>query len=387
MATSLNASLLILRLPETGTVTYWKLVDHFGSPEAALNQPAPYLEAFLRPQALQALEEYRRHPANSALAQKVAGDLEQLDANPDIHCLPLEHELYPELLRQIPNPPPLLFVRGDPGCLGLPQLAIVGSRNPTRSGTDNARHFAAYLAERGFTITSGLALGIDAAAHRGALEASGKTVAVMGTGIDRIYPGRHRTLAQQIIAQGGALVSEFPLGTSSHAGNFPQRNRLISGLSLGSLIVEAAVQSGSLITASFALQQNREVFAIPGSIHNPLARGCHQLIRQGAKLVETGDDIVEELDGLLGFHRQQLQRSAVKQVQPLPTASTNMPLAELDPAATQLLEAMGYDPVNIDTLVERTSLDAGIIAAQLVSLELSGAICTIAGGYLRVPNA
>src|SRR5690606_10493791 len=199
-----------------------------------------------------------------------------------------------------------LYVRGNIECLELPQLAIVGSRTPSAGGRDNAFAFARDLASHGFAITSGLALGVDGAAHAGALAGGGKTLAVFGTGIDSVYPGRHKQLAEQILAEGGALISEFPLDTRSMAANFPQRNRLIIGVSLCTLGVEAAHPRGALITARLALQQNREVFAIPGSIHNPLARGCHSLIRQGATLVECAQDIVDQLGGLLTFKREQL---------------------------------------------------------------------------------
>jgi DNA processing protein len=288
------------------------------------------------------------------------------------------------LLREIPRPPPLLFVRGDPTCLSLPQLAIVGSRNPSGGGVENAERFAHYLAERGFAITSGLALGVDAAAHRGALRAGGKTIAVMGTGIDLIYPSRHRQLAQDIIGSGGALVSEFPLGTASHACNFPQRNRIISGLSGGTLVVEAAVQSGSLITASYALQHDREVFAIPGSIHNPLARGCHQLIRQGATLVETAQDIVDQLAGLLSYKRQEIKSARAPQPELFtePAGAGDEP--ELCAAEQNLLQALGYDPLSVDLLAERTGLDVGNLSAQLIGLEIKGLIQQVGACYQRL---
>ena len=376
MTQSLNAILTLMRLPDTGAVTYWKLVDQFGSPEAALAQPLSRLEPLLRPLALQALSEHRAAPG--PLAQRVAADLALLAERSDIHCLGLEHPLYPQLLRQIPNPPPLLYVRGQPESLSLPQLAIVGSRNPSSGGAENARQFARYLAERGFAVTSGLALGVDGAAHSGALEGMGKTIAVMGTGIDLVYPSRHRGLAQQILAQGGALVSEFPLGTSSLAGNFPQRNRLISGLSLGTLVVEAAIQSGSLITAACALQQNREVFAIPGSIHNPLARGCHQLIRQGATLVETAQDILDQLDGLLSFKaREARQRPLVFDALPEPEAHS------LDATETRLLDAIGYDPVSMDLLIERSQLAVSQVASCLMGLEIKGVVQQTERGFVR----
>lgn len=378
MTQPLKAILTLMRLPETGAVTYWKLVDQFGSPEAALAQPLSRLEPLLRPLALQTLAEHRAAPHQSPLAQRVHGDLALLAERSDIHCLGLEHPLYPQLLRQIPNPPPLLYVRGQPESLSLPQLAIVGSRNPSSGGAENARQFARYLAERGFAVTSGLALGVDGAAHAGALEAPGKTIAVMGTGIDLVYPSRHRGLAQQIIAQGGALVSEFPLGTSSLAGNFPQRNRLISGLSLGTLVVEAAVQSGSLITAACALQQNREVFAIPGSIHNPLARGCHQLIRQGATLVETAQDILDQLDGLLSFKAREARQRPL-----LFDALPEQEEHSLDATEIRLLEAIGYDPVSMDLLIERSQLAVSQVASCLMGLEIKGVVQQTERGFVR----
>ncbi len=376
--TPLAAALLILRLPETGVASYWQLVDNLGSPELALQRPLTELEALLKPSALASLKTYLDDPENSELAQQLQLDLRYLEQQPELHCLMLDHEHYPELLRQIPKPPPLLYVRGNPECLKLPQLAIVGSRNPSSGGADNARQFAAYLAERGFAITSGLALGIDACAHAGALAAGGKTLAVMGTGIDLVYPGRHRNLAQQIIDTGGALISEFPLGTGSQAANFPQRNRIISGLSLGTLVVEAAVQSGSLITASYALQQNREVFAIPGSIHNPLARGCHQLIRQGATLVETAQDMIEQLDGMLSYSARQVQ-----QRRQLPPEPEPMVPLELDATEQRLLDAIGYDPVTMDLLIQRSQMAVGQVAACLMGLEIKGVVQQTERGFMR----
>lgn len=379
MASSLHASLLLMRLPDTGVAGYWKLVDSYGSPAAVLQQPLSRLESLLRPQAVAALAEYRDNPGKSQLGQRAAADLAWLAEHPDVHCLTLDHPSYPELLRQIPRPPPLLYVRGAIECLNLPQLAMVGSRNPSSGGVENARQFAAYLAARGFAITSGLALGVDGAAHMGALDVAGKTLAVLGTGIDLIYPSRHRQLAQQILGAGGALVSEFPLGTASHAANFPQRNRIISGLSLGVLVVEAAVQSGSLITASHALQQNREVFAIPGSIHNPLARGCHQLIRQGATLVETAQDILDQLDGMLSFK--------AREVRVLPMRHTEEDLAPqplvLDAVEKRLLDAIGYDPVSMDMLIERSQLAVGQVASCLMGLEIKGVVQQTERGFVR----
>ena len=372
MQDSLQANLILQRLPDFGPATYWRLIDAFGDPATALKQSPDQLQAILKPAAVEALRDYQRQPHDSHVGRCLARDLDWLNQHPQVTLLSLEHPDYPALLREIRRPPPLLFVLGDPACLSIPQVAIVGSRSPTPGGSDNAHQFARFLAGAGFVVTSGLALGVDGAAHRGALAAGGRTIAVLGTGIDRVYPARHRQLAQDIVAAGGALVSEFPLDTRSNASNFPQRNRIISGLSCGTLVVEAAVQSGSLITARLALEQNREVFAIPGSIHNPLARGCHKLIRDGAKLVETGQDIVEELGALLGFQQAELDYGR-----------GDSPKVPLDPDETHLLQAMGYDPVDVDTLAQRTALDVGLIAAQLIGLELKGVVSSTPAGYVR----
>lgn len=383
MLSPLAATLLLLRLPDVGVAGYWQLHELFDSPLALLNQPLQSLRSLLKPAAADMLSQFHANPESSDLGRKLAKDLAYIESQPSLSCLTYDSPLYPRLLREIPRPPPLLFVRGDATCLSLPQLAIVGSRNPSGGGIENAERFAHYMAERGFAITSGLALGIDAAAHRGALRAGGKTIAVMGTGIDLIYPSRHRQLAQEIIESGGALVSEFPLGTSSHASNFPQRNRIISGLSGGTLVVEAAVQSGSLITASYALQHDREVFAIPGSIHNPLARGCHQLIRQGATLVETAQDIVDQLAGLLSYKRQEIKSARTLQPELFeePPAGDNQPT--LNPDEQILLQALGYDPLPVDVLAERTGLDIGSLSAQLIGLEIKGLVQQTGACYQR----
>lgn len=375
-------SLVLHRLPHVGAVTYNRLVSLFGSPEAALNQPDKQLESLLELETLSVIQDFQSNPQMSPIGQKALVDLEWIDAQPNVHLLSVADTSYPELLQTIPNLPPLLFVRGDIHLLSLPQIAIVGSRNPSSGGGENAYRFAEFLAANGFAITSGLALGVDAAAHQGALAAQGKTIAVMGTGLDMVYPSRHRALAQQILEMGGALVSELPLGSGSKAANFPQRNRIISGLSCGVLVVEAAIQSGSLITAKAAMQQNREVFAIPGSIHNPLARGCHQLIRQGATLVETGQDIVDQLQGMLGFQREKLRKLQQKAAKK--SELDEKELDALSPAEQQLIYAMGYDPANIDDLVERTGIAVGSVAAQLIGLELKGYVQQIGAGYQRV---
>ena len=284
-------------------------------------------------------------------------------------------DAFPQLLEQIPGPPHLLYVDGDPESLHLPAIAIVGSRNPTRGGERNAFEFAEHLASVGFTIVSGLAQGIDTAAHRGALAAGGKTIAFLGHGIDRIYPASNKNLATEI-TRNGALVSEFPLGTHPGRELFPQRNRLISGLSLGTLVVEAAKRSGSLITARLAGEQGREVFALPGSIHNALARGCHLLIRQGAKLVENSDDIIAELAPLAGQILQNTMESTSKQTDP----------ESLDAEYVQLLKHVGHDPITIDELAQDSGLTIDQVSSMLLILELHGKIESLSGGRYTLTN-
>ncbi len=290
-------------------------------------------------------------------------------AEPHHHLITLSDPRYPPLLREIADPPAALYVIGDPAVLSSTQLGIVGSRNPTPGGSETAHAFATYLTLSGLTITSGLAMGVDAAAHRGALVAGGKTIAVAGTGLDRVYPARHRELAHQIAAQ-GALISEFPLGTPALAFNFPRRNRIISGLSLGVLVVEAALQSGSLITARLAAEQGREVFAIPGSIHNPLARGCHALIRQGAKLVETAADILEELGPIAQLSVPARQTDGVGNI-----------TSGLGVEAMTLLECLGFDPTPVDSLIERSGLTPEAVSSMLLVLELQGHVVSAPGGH------
>ena len=276
---------------------------------------------------------------------------------------------YPELLTQLNDPPSLLYVKGNIDALHLPALAIVGSRNPTSGGARNAFEFSRHLAQCGFCIVSGLAQGIDAAAHRGALEAGAPTVAFLGHGIDSVYPPSNHALAEEIVVN-GALVSEYPPGTPPMRAHFPQRNRLISGLSLGTIVVEAARRSGSLITARLASEQGREVFALPGSIHNPLARGCHQLLRDGAKLVESADDIITELAPLAGHILQNRAKSTLKQV-----VTDND-----DKEYVKLRNSLGHDPISIDELVECSGLTIDQVSSMLLILELDGQIEKLSGG-------
>ncbi len=284
------------------------------------------------------------------------------------HAITLHDNLYPELLKQIDDPPPVLFVRGNPSILSSPQIAIVGSRNPSALGQQTAIDFALNLARQGLTITSGLALGIDAASHQGALQADGLTIAVAGTGLDRIYPARNKDLANRILEQ-GAIVSELPPGTPAKTHHFPRRNRIISGMSMGLLVVEAARQSGSLITARLALESNREVFAIPGSIHNPLARGCNALIKEGAKLVENLQDIFDELN----FYNQTLEEKTPENEK-----------TTLDLKQQNLLNLIMFSPTSVDWLVKESGLSVEVISSTLLLLELQGYIENAPGGYMRV---
>ncbi len=302
----------------------------------------------------------------------IAADRAWLD-QPDRHLLTWQDEDYPALLRESPWPPIALFVHGDPGLLWQPQIALVGSRNPTAGGRDNARAFARALARGGLVVTSGLADGVDAAAHEGTLEAGRPTIAVVGTGVDIVYPPANASLVERITAQ-GAIVSEYPPGTPARAGHFPQRNRIIAGLSLGVVVIEAAMRSGSLITARLAGECGREIFALPGSIHNPMARGCHRLIRQGAKLVETADEIVEELRPLaleLGERmRGLLAEPATGMGAGTPTRRDTASPGD-DPEYARLWQALGHDPVGIDELVARTGLSVSALSSMLMRMELS----------------
>ena len=358
----LEAWLLVSQAPGIGSRTFQRLLSHFEQPENILAASRQQLQAVgLRSAGIDYLQ--------SADRRTIQPSLEWLES-PQRYLLTLSDPAYPPLLAEIPDPPPLLYIQGDLELLQRPQLAIVGSRNPSASGSINARDFSAFLASAGLTITSGLAIGIDAAAHLGALS-RGTSIAVTGTGLDRVYPAAHRDLAHQLAEQ-GALVSEYPPGTPPKAENFPRRNRIISGLSVGVLVVEATLHSGSLITARLALEQGREVFAIPGSIHNPQARGCHRLIREGAKLVESAQDIFDELGALLGSLRELPAQAG-------PTAlPTNL---GIDPEYAHLLEAMGFDPISVDQLIVRTGLTPESVSSMLLLLELEGHVSSAPGGH------
>ena len=353
---------LILGNARVRASDYDLLVDRFGEPGDIVAQSSGAL---------------RNAGIASASANAVArrddalieSEMEWLQDD-DHHIVTVADPGYPELLRRIDEPPLLLYIDGNPDVLPLPSLAIVGSRNPTHGGTRNAHDFAQHLGGAGFCIVSGLAQGIDAAAHHGALDGGGATIAVLGHGIDRIYPAVNQQLAHAIAAH-GALVSEFPLGVHPERQNFPQRNRLISGISLGTIVVEAARRSGSLITARLAGEQGREVFALPGSIHNPLARGCHQLIRQGAKLVETADDIVSELAPLTGHVLQTTVESTTKRTSSMSNDDEYQVLANF----------LSHDPIHVDELVRQSGLTIDEVSSMLLILELEGKVEKLAGGH------
>jgi len=362
---SLADWLTVHHAPGIGAASFHRLLETFVTPAQAIHASADQLRGLgLGAAAIDAL----RQPDQQALDR----DLAWLEA-PGHHLITCRSIHYPPLLRQLPDPPPLLYAQGRLDMLSEPQLAMVGSRNPSASGQQTATDFARHFGAAGLVITSGLALGIDAASHRGALDAGTGTVAVTGTGLDRVYPASHRDLAHAI-AENGVLVSEFAIGTPPLAGNFPRRNRIISGLSLGTLIVEAAVRSGSLITARLALEQGREVFAVPGSIHNPLARGCHRLIREGAKLVETAADVIDELAPLAAVCATATQ-----------TTSSADDAPGFGNDYTQLLEIMGFDEISIDRLVVNSGLTPAEVSSMLLQLEMGGHVAANHGGrYIRL---
>jgi DNA processing protein len=360
--------LALYRTPGVGSRGLLKLLAQVGSPTDLFDASREQLKSLgLSANSI----DYLQQPD----WRGVENDLAWL-AGTENRLIKFRDNAYPPLLAAIPDPPLLLFTHGDPDYLLQPQLAMVGSRNPSHSGIELAEDFATWLGNCGLTICSGLAAGIDAAAHRGALRSVAGTVAVTGTGLDRVYPARHRDLAHRV-AENGVLVSEFPPGTPPLPANFPRRNRIISGLSLGTLVVEAALQSGSLITARQALEQGREVFALPGSIHNPLARGCHALIRDGAKLVEKGEHVLEELADQLPL------AGRADNAAPVTSADAPEP-GELPPEYRELLAQMGYDAVSVDQLVQRSGLTPEQVSSMLLLLELEDSVHSSAGGrYTR----
>jgi DNA processing protein len=355
LSQELAAWLRLSWVPGLGSAGLRRLLAEFGGPEGVLAASRTALSRHVGDAVAAAIGE----PADAALAAASAW-LE----DPTNRVVTLGDVHYPPQLLQIPDPPALLYVKGHAELLVRSSIAVVGSRNATAQGTANAEAFAKAMSDAGLVIVSGLALGVDAAAHRGGLAGTSSSIGVLGTGADIVYPAKNRALAHELAAR-GALVSEYPLGMGPLAANFPRRNRLISGLALGCLVVEAATDSGSLITARLAADQGREVFAIPGSIHSPLSRGCHALIRQGAKLVESANDILEEL-----------------KLQALPPAASTA-VAVADPAARRLLDALGHDACDLDTLAARCGFSAADTAALLTQLELDGYISLLDGGLYQ----
>lgn len=348
-------------VPGVGPATFIRLLQEFGDPQHVFDSTAATLSRCIPAKLAQAI-------LGADLQEQLTEVSDWLNtAGNTIITLADEH--YPQLLLQADAPPPLLYAKGSLWLLNQPSIAIVGSRNATAQGMETARQFASHLSQAGLTVVSGMAAGIDRAAHEGGLAGAGSSIAVIGTGLDRVYPARNRDLAHQL-AESGLIVSEFPLGTQPLATNFPRRNRIISGLSLGCLVVESTMNSGSLVTARLATEQGREVMAIPGSIHSPQSRGCHHLIKQGAKLVETAQDVLEEL-------RWQT-RAAVP-------ASGEPPALAVDGESAAVLTALGFDPQAADQLGERTGLTPDKVCAILLKLELEGLVSCLPGGrYQRI---
>ena len=382
----LESWIRLWRVPGIGTKKYQLLLENFGNPTNVFASNSSELtQAGISSKDANAIIDHKETNDSSQ------ADLAWLATSDHHHIITIHCETYPQRLKQISDPPAVLYVHGNLSILNDPQIGIVGSRNPTQSGQNNAYEFAKHLAHTGLCVTSGLAMGVDGAAHQGVLDGNGPTIAVIATGIDRVYPAKHRDLAHKIV-NNGAIISEFPLGTHPDSRHFPRRNRIISAMSYGVLVVEAALKSGSLITARLAMEQNREVFAIPGSIHNPLAKGCHQLIRQGAKLVETAEDILEEMANVIDLKDHQStsldSEDSSKSSQSMNLEKANevsVSGSHLDPEQQDLLDKMGYDPIGIDQLVMTTTYDAAEIAAMLLMLELQNVVSANGGGtYTRI---
>lgn len=354
----LDAWLRLVEAPGVGREVARRLLAAFGSPQAARDASA---SSWRDAAGLPLPTDWPANRPPVEVLIETTWQWLQAAASTPRRVVTLGDDDYPQALLQTADPPLLLYVLGDVGVLNRPSIAVVGSRNPTPQGADNARAFAHHLSAAGFVVVSGLALGIDGAAHEGALRGDAGTVAVVATGLDRVYPRRHLDLARRITAK-GALISEYPLGTPSLAANFPVRNRLIAGLGLGTVVIEAALQSGSLITARLAAEAGRDVFALPGSIHSPLSKGCHALIKQGAKLVDCAQDILDEIG------------PAGRAVAPAPAAAVQA--SQPDEA---LLGALGHDPATLDELVARTGWPAATLNVRLLELELAGHVDRLPG--------
>lgn len=350
-----------------GNAAFCQLLAKFGSPAAIYSASTSQLREIVSAEIAGKINQ-------GVDIDAIAPTLEWLQKD-NTHIITLADSAYPQQLLQISNPPAVLYAIGNLHWLNHPSIAVVGSRSATPQGEKNAEEFATSLCNLGLCVVSGMALGIDGAAHRGALKANGATIAVVGTGLDIVYPARHRDLAHKI-AERGLIISEFSLGTPSKAQNFPRRNRIISGLSLGCLVIEANVDSGSLITARLATEQGREVFAIPGSIHSPVAKGCHQLIKQGAKLVENTQDILEEIN----WEELKNRLPPNSPVGLIPGIAEN---TGSDPEHNTVLASMGFDAINFDALQDRTALTTETLSAMLMMLELEGKVTTVAGNQYQ----
>ena len=345
---------------------FCQLLTKFGSPAAIYNASISQLREII--------DEDTARKINAGIdIDAIAPTLDWLKKD-NAHIVTLADANYPKLLLEISNPPAVLYAIGNLHWLNQPSIAVVGSRNATPQGEKNAEEFSASLCNSGLCVVSGMALGIDGAAHRGALKSNGATIAVVGTGLDIVYPARHRELAHKI-AERGLIISEFPLGTPSKAQNFPRRNRLISGLSLGCLVVEANIDSGSLITARLATEQGRDVFAIPGSIHSPVTKGCHQLIKQGAKLVESTQDILEEIKNLVSLNQTTHSPTGLMLNSDISLGAT--------PETNAVLDLMGYEAINFDALQRTTGLTTEALSAMLMMLELDSKITVLKGSQYQ----
>ncbi len=370
-----QAWLLLVHTKGLGSKRISELLNHFKSVETIFSQNS-YPSELKLPQKVQ---ELLKKPNHVGIEQ----DLAWLE-KPNNSIITIDNDLYPPLLKQTDSPPPLLYVTGDPYILLQPQLAVVGSRNATPVGLKNTHSFCYDMAKRGLTITSGMALGVDGKAHQAALDAGGKTIAVMGTGLDVVYPAKHKNLAHAI-AENGVLISEFPVGTKPNAHNFPKRNRIICGLSLGTLVIEAGVQSGTLITARQTMEINRPVMAIPGSIHSPLAKGCHLLIKQGAKLVESAEEILEELTPLAQSLSLKIQEK-LSSLENKTVQTQNKPYIKSDENEHDLLlNCIMYDSTSIDEIISKSGLTTQEVASTLLILELEDKIQALPGAqYIRI---
>jgi DNA processing protein len=355
-----SAWLRLLETPGVGRESARALLVRFGSAEAAIGASTQARRAVVVPAVAAAIA-----VVPEAFAAREEAGWQWLNSGGDEprEAIVVGDPRYPTALLDTADPPLLLYARGRIELLQSPAIAVVGSRNPTPQGLENARAFAAHLSRSGWIVVSGLALGVDGAAHEGALAGGAGTIAVVATGLDLVYPARHRALTRRIAAE-GLVISEFAIGTPALPENFPIRNRIIAGLARGTLVVEAAVQSGSLITARLAAEAGREVFAIPGSIHSPTSRGCHALIKQGAKLVDSAADILDELPAPAGAAATKTRGAAPTSVPP-----------RKDP----LLEALGYDPIGLDDLIARTGRSAADLSARLLDLELAGQVARLPG--------